>query len=274
LKRAEELYVEEKDPQGALDELHSAIQNRRNRFNNQILERIMTFIIDVCKENLTVGYLKEDFSHFRNLCQHSNMNLLEHIVTYLRTETEKLITALEEKKGVEKIKEILARNVENVVDESPEDLLILANCEFDTMKEREEVFPKVTFLIEVYKIILDSLRQNSKLIDFYNDTAKRGFEFCRKYACKQEFRYLSETLHSHFNQIIDVAKNREKALKIPFPVRLEEDETLKKVFFIRTEQLRMALHMGEWSDAYRTCENIYKLINKQKSQAIRMKSYL
>ncbi len=62
--------------------------------------------------------------------------------------------------------------------------------------------------------------------------------------------------------------------KIPFPVKLEEEESLQKVLSLRYEQLKVALHLHEWSDAFRTCENIYQLINRQRQHQSRMKSVL
>ncbi len=45
--------------------------------------------------------------------------------------------------------------------------------------------------------------------------------------------------------------------KIPFPVKLEEDECHAKLLELRYEQLKRAFAMKEWSDAFRTSENIY-----------------
>ena len=47
--------------------------------------------------------------------------------------------------------------------------------------------PSVNFFIEVCKIILDTLRQNSKMLDFYNSTAQKCFEICAKYNYKSEY---------------------------------------------------------------------------------------
>jgi hypothetical protein len=85
---------------------------------------------------------------------------------------------------------------------SPEDLLIQANCNIDEMEYRHTVLPSINFFLEISKIILDSLRQNSKMLEFYNTTAIKCFEFCSKFNCKREYYKISETIHSHFNQIL------------------------------------------------------------------------
>ena len=80
--------------------------------------------------------------------------------------------------------------------------------------------------MEVCKIILDVLRQNSKMLDFYNTTAYKCFDFCKKFQCKREYKKVSETLHFHFNQILKQSKHPELLAqsKIPFPVKLEEED--------------------------------------------------
>ena len=87
-------------------------------------------------------------------------------------------------------------------DLNPEDLLYMANAQYGQIQEKGRIMPSVNFFIEVCKIILDTLRQNSKLLDFYNQTAQKSFDFCAKYNYKSEYQKISETLHSHFNQIL------------------------------------------------------------------------
>jgi hypothetical protein len=48
-------------------------------------------MIDICADNLTISYLKEDIGHFRNLCQHTNMNLLENVLKTLRNKADQVI---------------------------------------------------------------------------------------------------------------------------------------------------------------------------------------
>jgi hypothetical protein len=45
-------------------------------------------MIDICTDHLHTGYLKEDIGHFRNLCQHTNMSLLENVLKTLRSKAE------------------------------------------------------------------------------------------------------------------------------------------------------------------------------------------
>jgi translation initiation factor 3 subunit A len=153
---------------------------------------------------------------------------------------------------------------------------VLANSQYDAIEARHPLMARVSFFIDVCKIILDTLRQNAKTLDFYNATAQRVFDFCQKYNYRFEYNRVSETLHSHFNQVLKFQKQPELLVqsKIPFPVRLDEEDALQKLLELRYHQLKIALKMKIWSDAFRTTENIYQLINRQKHHASRMKQIL
>ena len=57
--------------------------------------------------------------------------------------------------------------------------------------------------------------------------------------------------------------------KIPFPVKLDDPECQKSLLELRKTQIEYALKMGHWSDAYRTSEVIFFLINKQEKKIVR-----
>jgi hypothetical protein len=75
----------------------------------------------------------------------------------------------------------------------------LAYTSLDHLEEKNKILPRAMYFLDTCKNILDTLRSNSKLIEFYNDTARKVFDFCKKYRCMKEYRRISETLHSHFN---------------------------------------------------------------------------
>jgi hypothetical protein len=61
-------------------------------------------MIDICSENLTTQYLKEDIGHFRNVCQHTNMSMLENVLKNLKTKTDEIVKKVEEREGEEKVR--------------------------------------------------------------------------------------------------------------------------------------------------------------------------
>jgi hypothetical protein len=142
-------------------------------------------------------------------------------------------------------------------------MMLLANCDIDDLLEKDRLLPKITFFMETYRIIMDTLRQNNRLMDLYNLSGTRLLDFCCKYKCKKEFLKASKTLHDHFQYILKAAKAPEHMGKIPYPVTLKDDECVSKLLDMRQTQLEYALKMGEWSDAFRTSEIIFHLINRR-----------
>lgn len=167
-------------------------------------------MIEICADNLSTQYLKEDIGHFRNVCQHTNMSLLENVLKKLKEKTDHILMKVEEVEGEDRLRGILSEdspdNIQFLSGEggeiNPDDLLYMANCQFEQIEERQKVMPSINFFIDVCKIILDTLRQNSKMLEFYNQSAQKCFEFCAKYNYRVEYQRVSETLHSHFNQIL------------------------------------------------------------------------
>ena len=150
--------------------------------------------------------------------------------------------------------------------------MLLANVDVEDLIERNALLPRIHFFIETYKIILDTLRQNSRLIELYNQSANRLFMFCYKYKCLKEYRKVSETLHVHFAYILKAAKQPDlyQNSKIPYPVTLEDEESTTKLLDLRHTQLEYALKMEEWTDAFRTSESIFMLINRKKEKDIKI----
>jgi len=151
-----------------------------------------------------------------------------------------------------------------------EQLMLIAYCDLDELMERNKLQPKINFFLETYKIILDTLRQNSRLMELYNTSAEKLLSFCTKYKCKKEFLKVSEVLHQHFQHIQKAAKQPDLINnKIPYPVRLTDEEATSKLLDMRQAQLEYALKMDLWSDAFRTSETIFFLINRRDKHDIK-----
>lgn len=199
------------------------------------------------------------------------MQSLESVFKYLIKENNKILAEIEKKEGLEKISLLLNDDAsmatgEQAVfqsgDATPEQLLLLANCDIDELLERNRLLPRINFFLETYKTILDTLRQNNRLMDLYNQAANKLLEFCFKYKCKKEFLKVSKILQDHFGYILKAAKLPDQN-KIPYPVTLKDDECTAKLLEVRQSQLEYALRMEEWTDAFRTSETIFALINRR-----------
>jgi translation initiation factor 3 subunit A len=145
LKNAMELK-EAGDIEGALEELHLVLHGKKFRGNNIILERVILEMIDICADNLITTHLKEDIGHFRNVCQHTNMTLLENVLKKLKERADEVIKRCEEEDGVEKLKQILSGDEDpsssavsaflsgDTTELNPEELMLLANCNYEQVE--------------------------------------------------------------------------------------------------------------------------------------------
>ena len=68
----------------------------------------------------------------------------------------------------------------NEQDATSDELLLMAYSSMDYLEEKNQILPRANFYLETCKNILDTLRSNSKLLEFYNDTARKilGFKIC------------------------------------------------------------------------------------------------
>ncbi len=101
-------YISQGSVEEAMLELHDSIRHNRNKQNYQGLESLMLRIMEYCSRYLNLFYLKEDLGHFRNLCQHSNMTLLEKILKQLKKKADELATDLEGRENQQELKEFMA----------------------------------------------------------------------------------------------------------------------------------------------------------------------
>ena len=51
----------------------------------------------------------------------------------------------------------------------------MANCDLDEIVEQNKLIPRIDFYTSVSKMIMDSIKQNSKLLHLYNQVASHLF---------------------------------------------------------------------------------------------------
>ena len=61
--------------------------------------KIIIEMIELCGQNLITTNLKEDIGHFRNVCQHTNMGLLENVLKKLKDIADDVIKKAESNGG-------------------------------------------------------------------------------------------------------------------------------------------------------------------------------
>ncbi|KAG2245165.1 hypothetical protein Bca52824_093015 [Brassica carinata] len=220
LKRAEEL-INVGQKQDALQVLHDLITSRGFRSWQKPHEKIMLRYVELCVDLKMGRFAKDGLIQYRNSCQQVNMTSFEEVTNQLvRLATEKAEKALDEK----------ALDVDDL-----------------------EVTPWFKFLWEIYRTVLEILRNNSKLQALYAITAHKAFQFCKKYKRPTEFRRLCETIRNNLENLDKYRDQRDRP-------DLTEPETLQLYLDTRFEQLKVATELGLWQEAFRSVEDIYGLM--------------
>ncbi|ODV90351.1 hypothetical protein CANCADRAFT_16415, partial [Tortispora caseinolytica NRRL Y-17796] len=265
LKRVEELNAVGQR-EAALQMLHDAIVSKRSKNSaTPTLEPIMLRLVELCVELRKSHIAKEAFFQYKNVAQNAS-------VTTLETVLERFLTAAEEKLEEAKAKaNELAVDVEDL-DEgaSPEDML-LATVSTEQSKDRTDrtvVTPWLKFLWESYRMILETFRNNSRLEAMYHSTAQRTFAFCLKYNRRAEFRRLCEMLRNHLQNAVRYTSQSHS-------IDLSNMKTFERHLEIRFEQLKVAVDLELWQEAFRSVEDIHTLltISKQAVKPAMMATY-
>ena len=68
-----------------------------------MMEKLMYAMIDICVKTNNTTTLRDSLRDFRNLFQHTNMNMLEAVFNYLSKENQKVLSEVEKKESTEKI---------------------------------------------------------------------------------------------------------------------------------------------------------------------------
>ena len=110
------------------------------------------------------------------------MGLLESVIGYLIRKNHGIVRSIEQSDGIEKLTKILSEresgpettdttqqaNVAQEIDATPDELILLANCDLEDIIDKNRLIPRIDFHTSVTKMIMDTLRQNSKLLHLYN----------------------------------------------------------------------------------------------------------
>jgi translation initiation factor 3 subunit A len=70
-----------------------------------------------------------------------------------------------------------------------------------TQRDSALLLPRLKFLWESYRAVLDILRSNSKLERLYHNTAVGALRFCGAYKRRTEFRRLCDMLRMHLGNL-------------------------------------------------------------------------
>ncbi|KAK9073903.1 hypothetical protein SSX86_006497 [Deinandra increscens subsp. villosa] len=248
LKRAEEL-INVGQKQDALQVLHDLITSKRYRAWQKTHEKIMFKYIELCVDMRRGRFAKDGLIQYRNICQQVNVTSLEEVIKYfMDLSTKKAELARSQAQALEE-----ALDVDDLeADKRPEDLMLsyVSGEKGNDRSDRELVTPWFKFLWETYRTVLEVLRNNSKLMALYADTAHRAFQFCKQYKRTTEFRRLCEIIRNHLANLNKYRDQRDRP-------DLTAPESLHFYLDTRFEQLKVATELELWQEAFRSVEDIY-----------------
>lgn len=209
LRRAQELISIQKTDL-ALSTLHEVLSSRRHRTWSLTHETIMITYIDLCLESNKPREAKDGLHQYRNLTQSQAPGSLEKVIRYLISKSEELCKQAQEsvsEKGIDEA-EVKMNDLDddeaNGNSNDSTNMLLLSTMTADPEQNQREstvLLPRIKFLWEAYRAVLDILKSNSKLESLYHDTAVGVLDFCCRYRRRTEFRRLCDLLRTHLQNL-------------------------------------------------------------------------
>lgn len=255
LQRAEELVKMDKAG-SALELLYDTINSKRTRFVSlDWQEPVVLKFIELSVDLRSGKNVRDVLYQYKKMTAPNNVGALA-------TAVEKFLAASEKKvsEAQAEAKQITIDEEDLEAEQSPEDLLLSTVSAEQTKDrtDREVVTPWLKFLWEGYRSVLDVLRNNSKLEKLYAKVVNQAFQFCLQYQRKTEFRRLCELLRNHLVQAAQQARQPNQA-NLTNPIDLHDPETLQLYLGTRFEQLKIAVKLELWQEAFRSIEDIHTL---------------
>lgn len=126
---------------------------------------------------------------------------------------------------------------------------------------REMVVPWLKFVWEIYRAAVELLSRISKLEKSYHEISRRAFQFCQDNNRRTEFRRLCEMLRNQLENLQKPAVNN--ILKSAKPQWEWTSELVEAYMQTKFEQLDKATAMDLWNEAFRTVEDISRILPKK-----------
>ncbi|KAH3672301.1 hypothetical protein WICMUC_004396 [Wickerhamomyces mucosus] len=260
-KRAEELIAVGKD-ESALQILHEFLISKKTRsVAPSALEPIANLFVQLSVDLRKGHTLKDGLHQFKR-----NVQLSESGLPFVEAVCRKLVEIAEKKlQDVQSIADkraLEALDDDLEVGESPEDILLSAVSSEQSREraDRELITPWLRFLWEIYRLVLDLLKNNSRLEVTYGAVVQQAFQFCVTYNRKNEFKKLTDNLRFQF----PTAQQRGVVNKQVNAIDLQDPETLQRFLDLRFTQLNYSVKLELWQEAFKAVEDTHNLLTASK----------
>jgi translation initiation factor 3 subunit A len=213
LRRAYELQGIHQS-EAALTLLHDVLSSRRHRTWSPAFEQIMIAYLDLCLKLHRAREAKDGLHQYRNLAQAQAPGSLEKVIRYLLEKAEDQCSRAKAAADAAALAASETSTPLSILDDDDDgevgesgigpQAILLSSMSTDPAKNQRDslmLLPSLKFLWEIYRAVLDILRSNSKLEHVYHATAVSGFQFCRVYSRRTEFRRLCDLLRMHLGNL-------------------------------------------------------------------------
>eukprot|EP00562_Extubocellulus_spinifer_P024964 CAMPEP_0178669610 /NCGR_PEP_ID=MMETSP0698-20121128/32222_1 /TAXON_ID=265572 /ORGANISM="Extubocellulus spinifer, Strain CCMP396" /LENGTH=1051 /DNA_ID=CAMNT_0020313289 /DNA_START=109 /DNA_END=3265 /DNA_ORIENTATION=+ len=270
LRRAQELQSI-RQPDAALSLLHDVLSSGRHRTWSPVYEKIMITYLDLCIDLNKAREAKDGLHQYRNLSQSQAPGSLEIVIRHLLDTADR--NCREAKARADAGAADAAAAVTSVSDADDLDaatptsganVLLLTTMSSDPLQTQRDsalLLPRLKFLWESYRAVLDILRSSSKLERLYHGTAVGALRFCGTYKRRTEFRRLCDMLRLHLANLQKYGGNATP--KQNNKVRGWEGwstEAIELHLQTRFVQLETASALRLYTEGFRTVEDIYNIL--------------
>lgn len=274
LRRAKEMIAIDQQ-ESALSLLHEVIANRRHRTWSLTYEEIMITYIDLCLLLNKSREAKDGLHQYRNLSQSQAPGSLENVVKYLIEQSEAKCKEARDLTTGDISKAALDEDGAPAVDAT--NMMLLSTMTADPAQNQKEstiLLPRIKFLWEAYRAVLDILKSNSKLERLYHMTAVQALKFCGEYKRRTEFRRLCDLLRMHLQNLqkyggVSAMAKIEEGGKPNNRIRGWEGWTVESIELhlqTRFTQLETSSTLHLYTEGFRTVEDIFNILQTSHSR--------
>lgn len=208
-----------KNPKLALDTLDNVLKARRHRQWTPVHEDIGKKFMELCVELQDFRMAKEGLFQYRSVSQLHAPGSLETVVQHLLDMAESQTADAKARTD-----QSLAEMGDLDSEVNPEKMLMMT-MDDARRADQDILYPRLKFLWECYRNVLETLKNNNKLEHAYHGTCKRAFDFCVEYKRTGEFKRLTDMIRKHLHDIVKYQPQIKKEVRLArkavlFPVRV------------------------------------------------------
>eukprot|EP00559_Dactyliosolen_fragilissimus_P001990 CAMPEP_0184867174 /NCGR_PEP_ID=MMETSP0580-20130426/25278_1 /TAXON_ID=1118495 /ORGANISM="Dactyliosolen fragilissimus" /LENGTH=1007 /DNA_ID=CAMNT_0027367265 /DNA_START=292 /DNA_END=3315 /DNA_ORIENTATION=- len=243
----------------------------------------MITYIELCLKLNRAREAKDGLHQYRNLSQSQAPGSLENVIRHLLNRAE--AECAEAKIKADAASPLMEAMVMSAFDSSnlgddededdvealPTNLGLMSTMSSDPARSQRDsalLIPRIKFLWESYRAVLDILKSNSKLERLYHSTAVGALRFCSTYNRKMEFRRCCDLLRMHLQNLqkyggMAAMAKVEEGGKPNNKVRGWEgwtSESIELHLQTRFVQLDTASALHLYTEGFRTIEDIFNIL--------------